>query len=127
MSDGNKEVSALARKPAHACAPVFAGQKAQKFENLFFEGSSNFTAGKNFEELSLEADDCSSDSDCCFYEIDSHGTLMMHLDIDLKEKENSIRSIFSEIPNATCSTGMDRRQYRAWIGSKSLHVARYLI
>ena len=117
------EVSALASARPSTCAD----QKAKDSAMKFMDAASEIKALTMFDDLTIEADDFSMDSDCSFYEIESHLPLMLHLDVEITEKQASSYFQSSVISTSQYSshysTGMDRLRYRAWIGSKSLHLA----
>jgi hypothetical protein len=78
-----------------------------------------------FEIFSYDADECSSDSDCSFYEIESHGHSLVQLDLE-EEDADSVDSVFTAFSQPNCSLLLrseDHRRYRAWVGSRSLHMA----
>jgi hypothetical protein len=79
------EVSALASARPSTCAD----QKAKDSAMKFMDAASEFKALTMFDDLTIEADDFSLDSDCSFYEIESHLPLMLHLDVEITEKEAS--------------------------------------
>jgi hypothetical protein len=113
------EVSALASARPSTCVD----QKAKGCAMKFMDAALDLKALMMFDDLMTEADDFSSDSDCSFYEIESHASLMLHLNVEITAQETSSRSPSSKISPSQYSTGMDRRRYRAWIGSNSLHLA----
>ena len=60
--------------------------------NFPFLAKRNSWKMKDFEELSLEADDCTTEDDYSFFEIESHGHSLLHLDVELKEKKEYVHS-----------------------------------
>jgi hypothetical protein len=76
----------------------------------FMDAASDFEALMMLDDVTTEADKFFSDSDCSFYEIESHSPLMF------KTTGKEASSILQNLDEP-------EHGYSAWIGSKSLHLA----
>jgi hypothetical protein len=74
-------------------------------------------------DLNAESERNSMDSDCSLYEIEPEGRQLPMLDLAIEEQPFDDASFYVCPPSPLFSSSTNRQRYRAWIGSRNLHIA----